>query len=56
MESKNKLVLYNNRVDLNESQPVLKQTGYEQVHLPEDEPLRMSVSIFLSASDLAENH
>jgi len=47
MESKNKLVLYNNRVDLNESQPVLKQNGYEQVHLPEDEPLRNECEHFL---------
>ena len=47
MESKNKLVLYNNRVDLNESQPVLKQNGYEQVHLPDDEPLRNECEHFL---------
>ena len=47
MESKNKLALYNNRVDLNESQPVLKQNGYEQVHLPDDEPLRNECGHFL---------
>ena len=47
IESENKLVLYNNRVDLNGNQPVLQHNGYEQVHLPEDEPLRNECEHFL---------
>ena len=46
-ESENKLLLYNNCVDFNESQPVLQHNGYEQVHLPEDEPLRNECEHFL---------
>ena len=47
IESENKLVLYNNRVDHNGSQPVLQHNGYEQVHLPDDEPLRSECEHFL---------
>ena len=46
-ESKNKLLLYNNSVDFNESNPVLHQNGYEQVHLSDDEPLRNECEHFL---------
>ena len=47
IEPKNKLVLYNNRVDFNENQPVLQKNGYEQVQLPEHEPLRNECEHFL---------
>ena len=47
MESKNKLVLYDNSVDFNKSQPVLHQKGYTQIHIPEDEPLRNECEHFL---------
>ena len=46
-ESKNKLLLYNNSVDFNESNPVLHQNGYEQVYLSDNEPLRNECEHFL---------
>jgi len=44
-----KLVLYHQRVDLNERQPVLRESGAEIIPIASDEPLRLECQTFLDS-------